>query len=69
MCPQMDEYWIARTQYWPEEEPEVEVIYIVYVWQDGTIDFVSCTRGGGPIRSTQYEEIDFLEKIALERYR
>lgn len=67
--PQMDEYWIARIQYWPEEEPEVEVIYIGYVWQDGAIDFIPCTRGGRLVCSTQCEEFEILERIALERYR
>ena len=38
--PQMDEYWIARIQYWPGKEPVVDVVYIYYVWQNGEIDFI-----------------------------
>ena len=34
----MDEYWIARVQYWPEGEIKVDVVLIAYAWKDGTID-------------------------------
>ena len=66
----MDEYWIARIQYWPEQEPVVDVVYIYYVWQTGEIDFIPCPQGeGDPIRSTQCAQFELLEKIDLEKYR
>lgn len=67
----MDEYWIARMRYWPEQKPEVDVVYIYYVWKDGTIDFIPCSVGpeGDPIRSTQCAQFELLEKIDLEKYR
>ena len=67
----MDEYWIARIRYWPEQEPEVDVVSIYYVWKDGTIEFIPCSVGpeGDPIRSTQCAQFEILEKIDLEKYR
>lgn len=66
----MDEYWIARIQYWPGREPVVDVVYIYYAWQTGEIDFIPCTQGeGDPIRSTQCAQFELLEKIDLEKYR
>ena len=66
----MDEYWIARIQYWPEQDPEIHVIYIYYVWQNGEIHFIPCAqRGGDPIYSTQCAQFEILEKIDLEKYR
>lgn len=68
--PQMDEYWIARIQYWPEQEPIVDVVYIFYAWQNGDIDFIPCMQGeGDPIRSTQCAQFELLEKIDVEKYK
>ena len=68
--PQMDEYWIARIQYWPEQEPVVDVIYIYYAWKTGEIDFIPATQGeGDPIRSTQCAQFELLEKIDLEKWK
>ena len=68
--PQMDEYWIARIQYWPEQEPVIDVVYIYYVWQTGEVDFIPSAQGeGDTIRSTQCAQFELLEKIDLEKYR
>lgn len=67
--PQMDEYWIARIQYWPEQEPVVDIVYIFYAWQNGEIDFIPSAGEGDPIRSTQCTQFEFLEKIDLEKYK
>ena len=67
---QMDEYWIARIQYWPEQEPVVDVVYIYYVWQTGEVDFIPCAQGeGDPIRSTQCAQFELLERIEVEKYK
>lgn len=66
----MDEYWIARIQYWPEQGPVVDVVYIFYVWQNGEIDFIPCMQGDGdPIRSTQCAQFELLERIGMEKYK
>ena len=68
--PRIDEYWIARIQYWPEQEPVVDVIYIYYAWQTGEIDFIPCMQGeGDPIRSTRCAQFELLERIELEKYK
>ena len=33
--PKMNEYWIARFQYWPEGEIKVDVVFIACTWKDG----------------------------------
>ena len=67
----MDEYWIARIQYWPEQEPVVDVIYIYYAWQNGEVDFIpfSGMDEGDPIRSTQCAHFELLERIEVEKYK
>lgn len=67
----IDEYWIARIQYWPHAEPQVTIIYVYYVWQNGEVDFIpfSGTYGGDPIRSTQCARFELLEKIEVEKYK
>ena len=67
----MDEYWIARIQYWPEQEPVVDVIYIYYAWQTGEIDFIpfSGMVEEDPIRSTQCAQFELLERIEVEKYK
>lgn len=68
--PKMDEYWIARIQYWPEQEPVVDVIYIYYAWQTGEVDFIPCGNGeGDPIRSTQCAQFELLERVEVEKYK
>lgn len=68
--PQMDEYWVTRLQYWPEQEPVVDVVYIFYAWQNGEIDFIPCIQGDGdPIRSTQCARFELLERIEVEKYK
>ena len=65
-----DEYWIARIQYWPGQEPIVDVVCIYYVWQHGDVDFMPCTQGeGDPIRSTQCARFELLERIEVEKYK
>lgn len=68
--PQMDGYWVVRIQYWPEQEPVVDVVYIFYSWQNGEIDFIPCMQGDGdPIRSTQCARFELLERIEVEKYK
>lgn len=66
--PHMDEYWIARIQYWPEQVPETHIVLIYYIWKDGAIDFIPF-GDGSPIRSTQCAQFELLEKIDMERYK
>ena len=65
----MDEYWISRIQFWPEQDPEIHVVYIYYVWQNGDIDFIPCGGEGDPIRSTQCAQFELLERIEVEKYK
>lgn len=65
----MDEYWIARIQYWPGDGPHLYVVYIYYAWQNGDIDFIPCGSEGDPIRSTQCAQFELLERIDLEKYK
>lgn len=68
--PQIDEYWIARIKYWPDEEARIDVVLIYYPWEDGTVDFIPCGHGeGDPIRSTQCAHFEFLEKVEVEKYK
>lgn len=63
----MDEFWIARVQFWPDDITHILVIQIYYVWQDGAIDFV--TFGDeAPIRSNQCAHFELLEKIEVDKY-
>ena len=65
----VDEYWIARIVYWGEK-PTIDVVYIYYAWQNGEIDFIPCTGiGADPIRASDCESFELLEKIDLEKYR
>lgn len=67
--PQIDEYWIARINYWGEK-PKIDVIIIYYVWKTGEIDFIPCTGiGADPIRNTECESFELLEKIEVDKYR
>lgn len=66
--PQMDEYWIARVEYWPERGKETTIVLIYYVWEDGSIDFIPF-GDDGPIRSTQCAQFELLERIKMERYK
>lgn len=66
----MDEYWIARTQYWPEGEVKVEVVFIAYAWKDGTIDFIPFNSFEGDcVRSNCCAQFELLERIEMEKYK
>lgn len=67
--PQMDEYWIARVQYFPLHEPEVVIVKIYYAWKDGGIQFVpfGCDEGG-PIWAQSCVSFEMLERIEVEKY-
>lgn len=68
--PQMDEMWIARIRYWPEQEPIVDVVCIFYAWQNGDIDFIPFMQGDGdPIRNTECAHFELLERIEMEKYK
>lgn len=65
----MDEYWIARTQYWPEGEIKVEVVFIAYAWENGTIDFIPFNSiEGDCVRSDCCAQFELLERIELEKW-
>ena len=65
----MDEYWIARIGYWGEK-PRVEVICIYYAWENGEIDFIPCTGiGADPIRTSECESFELLERVEVEKYK
>lgn len=67
--PQMDEFWIARIQYWPEDETKVDIVFIYYVWSDGSVDFIPFESvDGDAVRSSRCEKFELLEKINIERY-
>ena len=69
MSPKMDEYYIARIAYCGEE-PRVEVVFIYYAWKNGEIDFVPCTGiGADPIRASDCELFELLEKIEVDKYK
>ena len=68
--PQMDEFWVARIRYWPEQEPIVDIVCIYYTWQNGDIDFIPFMQGDGdPIRNTECAQFESLERIEMEKYK
>jgi hypothetical protein len=68
--PQMDEFWIARIQYWPETESQIDIVMISYSWKDGTIDFIPFySLEGDIVRSTACAQFELLERIEMERYK
>lgn len=68
--PQMDEFWMARIRYWPEQEPIVDIVCIYYTWQNGDIDFIPFMQGDGdPIRNTECAQFELLERIEMEKYK
>lgn len=66
----MNEYWIARIQYWPEQEPVVDVVFIACVWKDSVIDFIPFNSiEGDCVRSNCCARFELLEKIDVEKYK
>jgi hypothetical protein len=69
-APQMDEYWVARIEYWPDGGKDLTVVFIHYVWEDGTIDFIPFgSEDGDPVSSTQCAQFELLERIEMEKYK
>ena len=69
MNPKIDEYWIARIVRW-DEAPRVDVVYIFYVWQNGEIDFIPCAGiDADPVRASDCELFELLEKVEVDKYR
>ena len=67
--PKIDEYYIARIAYWGEE-PKIDVICIYYAWKSGEIDFIPCTGiGADPVRASDCESFELLEKVEVEKYK
>ena len=67
--PKMDDYWIARIAYWGEKS-KVDVVMIFYVWENGEVDFIPCAGiGADPIRASECESFELLEKIEVDKYR
>lgn len=71
MNPEKNDYWIARIQYWPTASAHYTIIRIYYVWENGEIDFIPFPSmdGGDPIRSSQCEKFELLERIEVEKYK
>lgn len=68
--PQIDEYWIARVQYWPGEAVDIDIILIHYPWKDGTIEFIPFgSLDGDIVNSTQCAQFELLERIEMEKYK
>ena len=66
----MDEYWIARFQYWPEGEVKVDVVFIAYAWENGVIDFIPFNSiEGDCVRSDCCTQFELLERIEMEKYK
>lgn len=66
--PKIDEYWIARIKYWPDEDARIDVVLIYYPWGNGDVDFIPCGEEE-PIRSTQCAQFELLERIEVEKYK
>ena len=68
MNPEINDYWIARIQYWPTAPTHYTIIQIYYVWENGEIDFIPAMQGeGDPIRFTQCAQFELLERIEVEK--
>ena len=69
VSPKTEEYWIARIAYWGEK-PKVDVVLIFYAWANGEIDFVPCSGiGADPIRASECESFELLERVEVEKYK
>lgn len=69
VIPKIDEYWIARIQYWPGDAVSIEIVLIHYPWKDGTIEFIPFgSLNGDIVNSAQCAQFELLEKIDLEGY-
>ena len=67
--PQTDEYWVARIAYWGEK-PKIDIVCIYYAWGNGEIDFIPCTGiGADPVRASDCESFELLERIEVEKYK
>lgn len=65
----IDEYWIARIQYWPTSKPQIDVIMISHVWENGDINFIPFNSLEGDIvRSGRCAQFELLERIKMEKY-
>jgi hypothetical protein len=68
--PQIDEYWIARVQYWPGDAIDIDIVLIHYPWKDGTIEFVPFgSLDSDIVCSSACAQFELLEKIDLEKYK
>ena len=68
--PQIDEYWIARVQYWPGDAVDIDIVLIHYPWKDGTVEFIPFgSLDGDVVNSTQCAQFELLERIGLEKYK
>ena len=68
--PQIDEYWIARIQYWPGDSVDIEIVLIYYPWKDGTVDFIPFgSLEGDIVSSVQCAQFELLERIEVEKYK
>jgi hypothetical protein len=66
--PKMDDYWIARVQYWPEDDPKNDIVCIYYVWGNGEIDFIAF-GGGYVVSSSQCAHFELIERLEVNRAR
>ena len=61
----MDEYWIARIQYWPEQTPVETIVQIYYIWHNGDIAFIPILAGSTheQILSSQCASFELIGKL------
>ena len=61
----MDEYWIARIQYWPGQTPVETIVQIYYIWHNGDIAFIPILAGSTneQILSSQCASFELIGKL------
>ena len=68
--PQIDDFWIARIQYWPGDTVDIDIVLIIYPWKDGTVDFIPFgSIDGDIVNSFQCAQFELLERIEMEKYK
>ena len=68
IIPSVNDYWIARIQYWPQDQIRLTIVRIEYIWKDGRVEF-AIVGDDRIIVSDQCAQFELLEKIEMERYK